>query len=128
MAVLDVCKYPIFSIFQPFSSVIASITQSFPATVTTVLPHQLITGTIIRLTISPNCGMPQINQQTASIIVTGANTLTIPIDTTYFDAFFIPEDPLNPGNPPPQQQPCSFVIPIGEDNAMLQASVQNILP
>jgi len=128
MAVLDLCKYPSTSIFQPFSSVIVSITRASPAVVTTLVPHQLINGTIVRLTISPNCGMPQINGQTATITVIDATSLSVPIDTRTYQPFVIPEDPDNPGFPYPNQQPCSFVIPIGEITSQLSAAEQNILP
>lgn len=128
MAVLDLCQYPQVSIFRPHSSVIAAITQAVSAEVTTYRNHDLIDGTIIRFTISPNCGMQQINNQTAEITVTSPTTFTVPINTITFDPFIIPEDPDNPGLPPPQQQPCSFVVPIGERNDMLSAAVQNILP
>lgn len=126
--VLRVCRYPSLSIFRPHSSVILSITKGSTTTVTTFTDHHLITGTIVRLTISPNCGMPQINQKTGTITVIDATSFSIPINSLSFDAFVIPEDPDEPGTPPAQQQPCSFVVPIGEDNRMLTAAVQNILP
>lgn len=128
MAVLDLCQYPLVSIFRPHSSVIASISQASSALVVTNTDHDLIDGTIIRFTISPNCGMPQINQQTASITVIDPTSFSVPINTLDYDAFFIPVSDDDPNVPPPQQQPCSFVIPIGEQNDMLGAAVQNILP
>jgi len=72
--------------------------------------------------------MPQINQQTAQITVTGPSTLTIPLDSTLYWPFVIPTSISNPDIPPPGQQPCSFVVPIGENSLMLSAAVQNILP
>ena len=116
------------SIFTPSSSVILEIIQGNPTTVITFTPYNFVDGTIVRLSISPNCGMQQINQKTAVITVVDAVTFNIAIDSTLFDPFVIPEDINDPGHTFPQQQPCSFVIPIGEVNAQLNMAVQNILP
>jgi hypothetical protein len=128
MAVLDVCRMPQFSIFKPYTNVITAITNAFPAEVTTVNPHGYQDLLIVRIDVPPADGMQQINQQVATITVTGSNTFTIPVDTTLYDPFTVPEDPFNPGFPPPNTQVCAFVVPVGEDNAILSQATRNILP
>ena len=109
-------------IFQPAMRLIASITQSNPAVITTTFAHQYISGTIVRLDIPPADGMQQANQLFAPILVTGPTTFTMPIDTTLFTPFAIPV------SPPPYINTCAQVVPIGEINAILTAAVQNVLP
>lgn len=116
------------SYFVPSSSVLLAIFKGYPTIVVTYTPYNFVNGTIVRLTISPDCGMPQINQQTGPITVVDATTFTIPINSTLYDDFVIPENPADPGHTFPQQQPCSFVVPIGELNAQLNMAVKNILP
>jgi len=108
-------------IYQPAMRVISAISQSFPVTITTTFAHQYITGTIVRIDIPVGLGMPQINQQTGPISVTGATTFTMPIDTTYYDAFTAPS-----GSFPPAFQDGQ-VVPIGEVNELLKAATNNVL-
>lgn len=109
-------------IYQPAMRLIAAITQSFPAQVTTTFAHQYITGTIVRLDIPPADGMQQADQFVGPITVTAPTTFTIPLDTTHFDAFAIP------GSPPPAVNICAQVVPIGEVGSTLQAATVNVLP
>lgn len=107
-------------IFQPAMRIIDSITNSFPAVVTTTFDHQYITGTIVRLDIPLGFGMHQANQQTGPIEVTGSTTFTIAIDTTFYDPFSAPATwPLE------AQQ--AQVVPIGEVNETLKAATVNVL-
>lgn len=108
--------------FQPAMRLIAAITNSNPATVTTTFDHNYITGTIVRLDITHACGMQQANQFFGPIQVTGLTTFTIPLNTTDFDPFVIPVSPN------PHINRCSQVVPIGEVNSILAASTQNVLP
>jgi hypothetical protein len=101
--------------------VIANITNAPIATVTTTFAHQYIVGTIIRLDIPPTGGMIQANQLTGTILtIPSPTTFTVDINTTTFDAFALPTP--NPG------WQDSQVVPIGEDNAILIAATQNVLP
>ncbi len=109
-------------IFQPAMRLIAAITQSSPAVVTTTFAHQYLTGTIVRLDIPPADGMQQINGNTYPILVTGPTTFTIPEDTTHFDAFAIPVAPI-----PAYTNTCAMVIPVGEVNSTLAAATVNVL-
>jgi hypothetical protein len=110
-----------FPTFQPSMRIIEAITNAFPALVTTTFAHQYITGTIIRLDIPLGYGMQQANQQFGSIIVTSPTTFNISIDTTFYDPFITPTQyPLTS-----QYPQC---VAFAEDNGILTASVQNVLP
>jgi hypothetical protein len=102
---------------------IEAISQSNPVSVTTTFAHGYISGTIVRLDIPSIDGMPQINQMTGTITVTGASTFTMPIDSTKFQPFSIPTSPI-----PAYANTCAQVVPIGEANEILSAAVKNVLP
>ena len=108
--------------FQPAMRIITAITNAFPAQVTTSFDHDYVTGTIVRLIIPLGFGMVQANQLTGSITVDSPTTFLIDIDTIFFDAFVIPAE--NPGHFYTKAQ----VVPIGEDNDILTAATQNVLP
>jgi hypothetical protein len=110
-----------YPVFQPAMRLIASITNSFPAIVTTTFNNQYITGTIVRFYIPPACGMQQLNQKTATILVINPTTFSIPVDTTMYDTFSIPVLPpyINIG---------AQVVPIGEISDILSAATVNVLP
>lgn len=101
---------------------IAAITKSYPAQVTTTFAHQYLDGTIVRLDIPPADGMQQINGKTFPIVVTSPTTFTIPEDTTNFDTFAIPVAPI-----PSYTNTCAMVIPVGEVNSTLAAATVNTL-
>jgi|ERR1700678_218500 len=108
-------------VFQPAMRIIAAITNSYPATVTTTFAHQYKTGTIVRLDIPPACGMQQISGQTFPILVTGSTTFSVLADTTDCDAFAIPVSPS------PHLNTCAMVVPVGEVSATLLAATINVL-
>lgn len=114
--------------FQPAMRNILSITQSFPATITTTFDgtnpgdHQYITGLVCRLRIPYGWGMEQADQFESPITVTSPTTFTMPIDTTMFAPFVVPTG-----------QPTSFATPavvvnVGEINTLLVGAQQNVLP
>ena len=113
-------------VYAPAMRAVLSITNNFPATVTTTLDgivpgaHGYITGTIVRLDVPEGFGMTQINQLFGSITVINATQFTIPINTIPFDVFAAPA-----AWPYSYQQAQS--VPIGEDNDILTAAVQNVL-
>lgn len=111
-------QYPVY---QPAMRIIDSITNGYPAVVTTTFDHQYLTGTIIRLVIPEGFGMVQANQLFGEIVVTGDTTYTIDIDTTFFDVFVIPATF-------PESYQSAQCVPIGENNDTLLAAVQNVLP
>ncbi len=110
-----------FNIFNNPLTIIASITNDFPALVTTTEDHSYLDGLIVRLVIPPGYGMEEANQLFGSIVVTGLTTFEVFIDTRYFNPFVIPGDA-------PDNLQYAQVIPFAEDNFTLKNAVQNILP
>jgi hypothetical protein len=114
-------QYPVF---QPAMRLITAITNSFPVVITTSFEHQYISGTIIRLDIPPADGMQQADQFVGPITVTSPTTFTMVLDTTTFTPFEIPaptEDNFHIFT-------CAQAVPIAENNDILTAAVQNVLP
>ena len=107
---------------------ILSITQDENALVTTTLDglnpgnHQYSTGLIVRLYVPYGFGMVQVNQLYGPITVVNDTQFTIPIDTTNFDAFVVPDYQPGAFGTPAQ------VVPIGEVNELLTEATQNVLP
>lgn len=122
MPVTYVCYANPNPVFGPAMRLIASITQSPVALVTTTFAHGYVTGTIVRFDIPPACGMPQIDQLTATILVTSSTTFTVNIDTTLFTPFVVPTGLA------PWVNVCPQVVPIGSANETLKPALQNILP
>jgi hypothetical protein len=112
--------YP-YPVIQPAMRIISGITNGFPAVVTTTFAHQYKTGTLMRLYVPVGYGMVQANQLTGEIVVTGTTTFAISIDTTLFDAFTVPITF-------PDSFQLAQSVPIGENNGILTAAVQNVLP
>jgi hypothetical protein len=109
--------YPIPS-FQPGIRVIAAITQSNPASITTTQNHLYLNGMTVRIDIPPGYGMQQMNQLFGEIIVTGNTTFIISIDSTLFDPFTIPANATQ----------SAQSVPFAEDALQLSAAVQNLPP
>jgi len=109
-------------IYQPAMRLIAAITNSNPAAVTTTFAHQYSTGIIVRLDIPVADGMQQANGLIGPITVTSPTTFTMAIDTTQFDPFSIPM------SAPPNINICAQVVPVGEVNETLDYAVRNVLP
>jgi hypothetical protein len=108
-------------VYQPAMRIVTAITQSNPTTITTSFPHNYGTGLVVRIDIPPGFGMQQINQQVADIVVTGATTFTMPIDTTSYDPLVVPSTYREAA-----QQPQ--VVPVGEINDILTQATRNVLP
>lgn len=117
-----------FPTFQRAMRNILSISQDENALVTTTFDgvnpgdHQYSTGLIVRLYVPNGFGMVQANQLEGRVTVINDTQFTLPIDTTNFDAFVIPN-----------YQPGSFgtpaqVVPVGEVNEILIEATQNVLP
>jgi hypothetical protein len=117
---MAILAYP-FPVFQPSMRIISAITTSNPAQVTTTFPHQYIDGTIVRLDIPLGFGMQQANQAFGPILVTSPTTFSIAVDTTQYDAFSAP-------NTFPLDAQYAQAVPFAEDNSILTAAVQNVLP
>ena len=106
---------------KPAAKLIFAIANSNPLQVTTTTNHEYLTGTIVRLMIPQICGMPEVNEVTGEITVTGLTTFTMQIDATGYEPFAIPVAPN------PHDNTCALVIPIGESSNMLTAALQNVL-
>lgn len=104
--------------FQPAMRLIASITQTNPAVVTTTFAHNYITGEIVRLDIPLASGMQQIDKKQGTITIITPTSFSIDIDSSLFDAYVIPVPEKN----------CGQVVPIGEVNELLRAATKNVLP
>lgn len=115
---MPVCYAVPTPIYLPAMRIVAAITQSNPAQVTTTFAHDYKDGAIVRLIIPPRYGMQQANQLQGAILVTGATTFTMSIDTTLFDAF----------SQPVGAEQCAQVVPVGELNDTLASAVNNQLP
>lgn len=115
------CYAYLHPVYGPAMRLISSITNAYPAVVTTTFAHGYVDGTIVRLDIPQACGMQQINQQTSPILVTGSTTFTINIDTRQFAPF------VSPVGLGPFIDVCAQCVPIGEVNETLKASLVNKL-
>lgn len=109
-------------IFQPAMRLIAAITQSNPAIVTTTFANQYETGLIVRLDLPPAVGMQQANGVIGTVTVIDDTSFSISIDTTLFDVFSIP---MFPGR---YDNTCAQVVPVGEVNETLYLATRNVLP
>lgn len=108
-------------VYMPSMRLIDAITQTNPAIVTTSFDHGYVTGTVVRIDVPRDFGMPEIDKQTGTIIVTGDDTFAIDIDSTFYEPFAVPS-PI-----PAHMATWAQVVPIGSDNATLLPAVQNIL-
>jgi hypothetical protein len=106
--------------FQPAMRIITAITNGFPAIVTTSFDHNYLTGLVVRLDIPSNYGMVQANQQFGPITVLSDTTFSIPIDTTYFDAFVVPS--------PVVISTLAQAVPIAEVSSQLYQAVRDVAP
>jgi hypothetical protein len=118
-------QYPTF---QPAMRNILSITQSFPAVITTTFDgvnpgvNQYQNGMVMSLNIPYSYGMQGANQFQGPITVVSPTSFSMLIDTTLMDPFVIPTgQPANFATP-------ATVVNVGETNDNLRWSVQNVLP
>jgi hypothetical protein len=107
--------------FAPARRNIQSITNAAQALVTTINPHGYLSGTVVRLDIPEPRGMQAANHLTGTITVTSPSTFFISIDTSQMDPYVVVLDP----NITSLWDVCAQVVPIGEDNGMLTAAVQD---
>jgi len=107
---MSVVYYPGYSQVQVqqnlITQTISSITQAFPAVVTTVNNHLYPAGVNVTFLIPIQFGMTQLNNLNVQVIGVTDNTLTINIDTTGFTPFSYPS-PLPSAYTPPSVVPNS---------------------
>lgn len=75
----------------PSMLLITNMTQSYPLVITFSVPefssNTYREGQVVRLTVPRTWGMYQANGLTPRIMSVGLTTMTLDLDTTYFDAF-----------------------------------------
>jgi hypothetical protein len=106
-------------VYGPAMRLISSITNAYPAQVTTTFAHGYVDGTIVRFDLPPATGMQQLNQMTSPILVTGLTTFTIDVNTIPFAPFSVP---VGLG---PFIDVCPQVVPIGSFSDTLKPAVRN---
>lgn len=112
--------------YNPSKKLIASITRATDALVTTTTEHEFNTGLVVRLYVPEACGMFQIDRMVAQITVVDSYSFNIGIDTTQFDAFFIPPFLPTAGGVPEHYNVLAEVLPIGEGNEYMDSYLVNI--
>lgn len=117
MAILAVTR----PTFQPAMRIISSITNAFPALVTTSFEHQYSTGMICRLNIPQGFGMQEANGKYGEITVTGDTTFTIDIDTSFMDPYVI-------SSTYPFSYQSGQVVSFAENNRTILYALKNVLP
>ncbi len=103
--------------FYPALNVINNITQSYPCVVTVVLPVAYQDNEFISIRCPAAFGMTQIDGKTARVmsVNTLANTITLDLDSSGFDAFVF--------GPPFNQLPQT--VPAGEFGITLNTAVRD---
>jgi hypothetical protein len=75
----------------PSTLLITGITQSFPMVITFIVPstgaNTYVLGQVVRLTVPRTWGMFQANGLMGKIMAVDSSTMTLNIDSTYFDTF-----------------------------------------
>lgn len=100
----------------PYSSDISSITRGNPTVVVTTAAHGLLSGNITLVNTVYNGTMPQINGLYGVATVLSPTSVSLPIDSTNFDAFAT------------NANQAAQLIPIAEINSTLQNAEQQIGP
>lgn len=109
----------------PQMQIINAITQSSPAVITlNAMPHY-VANQFVRIKVPSGWGMPQINNQIATVLAVdeGAMQVTININTTNYFAFNYPVGGFIPGNGATAQ-----LIPVGDANGILAFPFNNLGP
>lgn len=121
--------------FYPYQKAIFNIVRGNPTSIATVGAHNFINGLVVRIDIPPPPALPgpgfppippgsvakgmyQLNGTLAPITVTGANTFTIPVDSTGFEPFVSSFTPVNDAY-------VAQVIPVAEDALTLTSATHN---
>lgn len=97
--------------FYPSLAFISNITNAQYATVTFTANHEFTPGQIVSFRVEQQFGMYEINKVTARVLTITPDSITVPVDTTTWNAFTLAN--LNqPGTTPPCCVPsASGVIP-----------------
>jgi len=97
----------IYNMWYPKKRVIANISQAAAGVVTTLVDHGYTTGQTVRLKVTGDCGMTELNDRLVTVTNINASTFSIGVNTTAMTAFTFPLPAVSPYTP-------SQVIPVGE--------------
>jgi hypothetical protein len=115
------------SIFTPYLSLITGISNGQQPTVTFLDDHQFTVGEYISFRVSQPYGMTQINNLKALVESTTPTTLTIDLDTTFFQPFVYP--PVGTVTYPAMAVPAgSGIIPSSNPATITLADVFDNVP
>jgi len=112
--------YPQQAQFEPAVREITTITNAFPAVVTTSVAHLYSNGMIVRLEIPEGYGITKADGLSGIITVITSDTFSILVDTSFMDPFVVPIRPQLLAQKPQ-------AVPFGEINELLNAAVRNVL-
>ncbi len=126
-AVTFVEYYPSYGQLQVTNNLVVrqieSVTQAYPAVLTTTVDHGYVAGMMVTFLIPPSFGMVQLNNLTLQVLSVTANTLSLNVDTTSF-APFVAYDPspnaFTPASVIPQSSGAYFAplpLPYGNENS-----------
>jgi hypothetical protein len=73
--------------YYPTRALISAITNATQAVVTFTADHDFTVGEIVSFRVTKDFGMYQINQKRAKVLSMSSDTVTIDIDTSFWDAF-----------------------------------------
>jgi len=105
--------------FTPQAREISTISNAFPAVVTTTQPHGYLSLLLIRFFLPPPTyfGMPSLNGQVYQITVLSPTTFSVPVNTANLDPFSLSHT---------EQVPQ--VTPTAENASILYQAERNALP
>jgi hypothetical protein len=96
--------------FIPFKCNVTGVTRGTSTIVTTDVNHGFITGNQVQFSIPKVWGMVQLNGLKGIVLSFTSNTITVNIDSTFFDPFVTPSVVL------PVVIDSAEVLPIGDQN------------
>lgn len=113
---------------------IDSITQAFPAVLTTINDHGYVAGMMVTFLIPTQFGMIELNNQNIQVLELTNNTLTLNVDTRNYTAFAYPS-PLPNAYTPPSVIPNSsgpylppLPLPLPDQNSFEGCIYNNGMP
>lgn len=105
----------------PSMLLITSMTQSYPLVIGFTVPkfseNTYIPGQLVRLTVPRTWGMYQANGLTGEILTIGSSTMTVNIDSTYFDTFV---------NASSSSETPASLVPAGSRNLQFNNSTNQV--
>lgn len=118
-------KVPFQPQFYPRARTISDITQASQAVIRMTVTHGFTVGQIVRILVSPEYGMREINNIAARItaVNAGANTITVNVNSSSFTPFAYPASASAVRVSPPQIIPIGISALESESNDLSDATV-----